>query len=74
MANISNELGISKNHKVKILLEMGYKLNPIVAVYVPIKGELSLSASKAWISDSDLESFDTEGSFRQYVQIKLNNK
>ena len=73
MANISNELGISKNQKVKILLEMGYKLNPMVPVYVPNKGELSLSGTRAWINDSELNSsFFSDDNFRDFVKYKLN--
>jgi hypothetical protein len=72
MANLSNELGISKNQKVEILLEMGYKLNPIVQVYVPINGELSLSGTKAWINDTELEScFISKQSFIDWVKYKL---
>jgi hypothetical protein len=67
--NLSNELGISKNRKVEILLEMGYEL---------AKGSNELyrypkqSGTGHWFQSTELDSFfHSDESFKEFVRYKL---
>lgn len=75
MANISNELGISKNRKIEILLEMGYSENSIIkGLYTNKSKELSLSGTKHWFSETELNSsFFSDNNFKDFVKRKLNS-
>jgi hypothetical protein len=74
MANLSNELGISKNRKIEILLEMGYKLHHFDYIY----HHPNVSGTHHWIKEWDLESmFGSDRMFIDFVNYKLtktNNK
>jgi hypothetical protein len=54
MANLSNELGISKNRMIEILLEMGYTENSIIkGLYTNKSKELSLGGTKHWFQEQE---------------------
>jgi len=78
--NLSNELGISKNRKIEILNQMGYIQNQTmktmgVEVWTPKSSELTLSSVKSFINGSELDYFETEDSFIDFIKLKqLNNK
>jgi hypothetical protein len=62
-SNLSNELGISKNRMIEILLEMGYTENSI------IKG---LYGTKHWFQEQELSGFFfSDDDFRDFVKFKL---
>ena len=69
MANLSNELGISKNQKVEILLEMGYELcDTIKDLYRHPKK----NGTAHWFQNTELDSyFFSNDNFRDFVRIKL---
>jgi len=73
MANLSNELGISKNRKIEILLEMGYTENSIIkGLYTNKSKELSLGGTKHWFQNTELDScFFSDDAFRDFVNYKL---
>lgn len=69
MANLSNELGISKNRKIEILLEMGYEnCDKVTALYRhPQK-----SGTGHWFQNSELDSyFYSDDNFKEFVRYKL---
>ena len=70
MANLSNEYGISKNQKVKILLEMGYELcDTIKDLYRHPKKY----GTGHWFQTTELDScFFSNDSFIDFVNYKLN--
>ena len=75
MSNLSNELGISKNRKIEILLEMGYVQNQAMKnmgaeVWTPKSSELSISSTKSYINGNDLGYFETESSFIDFIKNK----
>jgi hypothetical protein len=74
MANLSNELGISKNRKIEILLEMGYSENSIIkGLYTNKNKELSLGGTAHWFQSTELDSyFFSDDNFRDFVRYKLN--
>ncbi len=71
--NLSNELGISKNRKIEILTEMGYKhlwnnSETEFAWHYPKK-----PGTGHWIKVHELESlFHSDDSFKEFVKYKLN--
>ena len=69
MANLSNEYGISKNQKVKILLEKGYELcDTIKDLYRHPKKY----GTKHWFQNTELDScFFSDDAFRDFVNYKL---
>jgi len=76
MANLSNELGISKNRKIEILLEMGYKHlwgdlkedDVEYAYHNPKK-----TGTSHWIKSHDIDSFfASDRIFIDFVNYKLN--
>ena len=74
MENLSNELGISKNRKIEILTEMGYRRNSIIKdlFFNPSK-ELSPKGTKHWIYENELDSlFVSDRAFIDWVNYKLN--
>jgi hypothetical protein len=82
MANLSNELGISKNRKLEILKENNYVANPVMKMmfgeecynWRNPKAPTSIEMSDVYktIKESDLDYFETEGSFRDFIKSKLN--
>jgi hypothetical protein len=74
MANLSNELGISKNRMIEILLEMGYTENSIIkGLYTNKSKELSLGGTKHWFQEQELSGFFySDDNFRDFVRYKLN--
>lgn len=75
MANLSNELGISKNRKIEILLEMGYKHlwgdlkedDVEYAYHNPKK-----TGTSHWIKSHEIESyFYSDENFKEFVRNKL---
>ena len=75
MGNLSNELGISKNRKIEILLEMGYTENSIIkGLYTNKSKELSLAGTKHWIKENHIDSsFGSDRMFIDFVKYKLNS-
>ena len=67
--NLSNELGISKNQKVEILLEMGYELTKGVNELYRYPKK---SGTGHWFQSSELDSFfHSDDSFKEFVRYKL---
>ena len=82
MANLSNELGISKNRKIEILKENNYVENPVMKMmfgevcynWRNPKSPTTIEMSDVYktIKESELDYFETEGSFRDFIKSKLN--
>jgi hypothetical protein len=70
MSNLSNELGISKNQKVEILLEMGYELcDTIKELYRHPKK----TGTGHWFQSAEIDSyFFSNDNFIDFVRYKLN--
>ena len=82
MKKATNELGISKNQKIEILKQNNYKLNPVmkmmfgenVFTWTNPKSPTTIEMDDVYktIKESDLDDFETEGSFRDFIKSKLN--
>jgi hypothetical protein len=69
MANLSNELGISKNQKVEILLKMGYELCDVIK---DLYRHPKKSGTGHWFQSIELDSFFySDDNFKQFVNYKL---
>ena len=67
--NLSNELGISKNRKIEILLEMGYEKCGIVNELYRYPKK---SGTGHWFQSSELNSFFySDDNFKEFVRYKL---
>lgn len=81
--NLSNELGISKNRKIEILKENNYVENPVMKMmfgevcynWRNPKSPTTIEMSDVYktIKESDLDYFETEGSFRDFIKSKILN-
>jgi hypothetical protein len=83
MANLSNIYGLSLERKIEILKEYGYNHSPLVSnfqgsptyTYHDPKDDANhfqLAKVRSVISEEDLKTFETELSFRDYIQKKIN--